>query len=85
MLSYSVIFDYVVHILVAATRKVYKNRAVIHLLRQLDAVGNRVGAFYRRDDTFHTGKLEEGIDSLFVVDDVILNATDLLKECVLRA
>ena len=85
ILANTVFFDDIVHVLVAAAGEVDQHRAVIHALRQLDAVGNGVCALDGGDDTLQTGQIEEGVDGVVVADDVVLDAAKLVQERVLRA
>ena len=58
---------------------------LIHGLCELHSVSNSVRTFDSGDYSLHTGKLKERIDSFLVIDNVVLNSADLLKECVLGA
>ena len=44
LLSYSVFFDYEIHILIPSAREIDKNRSALHILRKLAGVSNRVRA-----------------------------------------
>ena len=67
VLSDTVLLDDVIHILIASAGEVDEHRTLAHRLCELHAVGDRVGAFDRRDDALHSGKLEEGVERLIVV------------------
>ena len=70
-LSDTVLFDDVIHVFIAAAGEANEDGAFAHLFGQLDAVGNGMGAFDGGDDTLHSGKAEEGVDGLIVVDNII--------------
>ena len=58
----AVIFDDVVHVLIAAAGKVDQHGAFTHGLGQLHAVGYGVGAVDGGNDAFQAGQGEESVD-----------------------
>ena len=81
-LSYSVVFNNEIHILIASAGKTDKNRAVVHLLCKLDTVCYCMRAFDSGDDTLKTGKLEECIYRFLVTYYVVFYSAEVTKECV---
>ena len=53
ILAQAVVLQDVVHVLIAAAGEVDEDGASAHLLGQLHAVGNRMGAFDGGDDALH--------------------------------
>ena len=78
--SHTVIFDDVVHILVASAGEVDQHRTVGHALGQLHAVSHGVGRLNGGNNTLQPSQLVEGVDGFFVVDDIVLDSADLLQE-----
>ena len=58
---------------------------MFHALCQFHTVGYCVGTFDGGDDAFQSGQFKEGVDGLFVIDNVVLDTPDFLQKCVFGA
>ena len=84
-LPYTILFDDVIHILVAASREADKHRAAAHLLCELHSVRDGVRALDCGYNSLKARELEEGVDGLLVTDSIVPYPARIAKEGVLGA